>query len=418
MNSLSDLLHQHYAPLPQRNLAPGECQTAHGKKCALCYAGRIDYAAELQQKQKAVTEFLNRVKFGVPVRPLIASPAGRRYRTVSKRKAFLVNRQFSLGLIGVEEDTLKSFPLTVERCMIEPNIHADVYRTTQEYLQKKENLSLAEEFNYVIVKGNDAEAAVIFNMNHFSSANRKEINRLSKHLTHKVKNIAGVFVFTDEERSRYYLRGNPRKDDRVNPKPLTKIFGKEKLFHKVGNTKFLHSPLSFTQTNHAILEPFTTAAKNFLALTRNDTLVDLYCGYGLFTLHLASDVRKSVGIEMSRTSIHDAVDNARINKIPNATFITADITAAALRKHMKPETSNLKVLLDPPRSGTADGVIELIADRKPEKVLHIFCNAGIIEKELKRWTNSGYSPAAVQPFDMFPGTSDIEVIVLLQKTFS
>ncbi|MEW5800367.1 MAG: methyltransferase domain-containing protein [Bacteroidota bacterium] len=415
MNSLSELLTQHYSKLPQRALNPGECQTVNKKQCTLCFAGRIDYSTELSHKQKAVTEFLHGLKIGVPIRPFIASPAGRLYRTVSKRKAFLVNRQFSLGLIGVEEDTLKNFPLMVGHCVIEPKIHSDVYRVMQDYLQKKEHLSIAEEFNYAIVKGNDAEAAVIFNMNHFSSANRKEVNNLSKHLTHKVKNVAGVFVFTDEERSKYYLRGNPRKDDRVNPKPLTKIFGKEKLFHKVGNVKFLHSPLSFSQTNHSILESFTTTAKNFLALTKNDTLVDLYCGYGLFTLSLASDVRKTIGIEMSRTSIHDAVDNIRINKITNAAFIAADITSATLRKYLKPETSNLKVLLDPPRSGTAEGVIELIADRKPEKVLHIFCNADIIEKELKRWGKSGYTPAAVQPFDMFPGTGEIEVMVLLHK---
>ncbi|MBI2428297.1 MAG: class I SAM-dependent RNA methyltransferase [Ignavibacteriales bacterium] len=369
----------------------------------------------MKYKQQAITEFLNSLKIGVPIRPLIASPQGRTYRTVSKRKAFLVNRQFSLGLIGVDDDTLKNFPMTIGQCVIEPRVHAEVYRTMQEYLQKKEHLSLAEEFNYVVVKGNDTESAVIFNMNHFSSSNRKEINHLSKHLTHKVKNIAGIFVFVDEERSRYYLPGTPKKGNQTNFRPLTKIFGKEKLFHKVGNTKFLHAPLSFSQTNHSILEPFVTTAKTFLSLNKEDVLYDLYCGYGLFSLTLASDVRKVIGIELARTSINDAIDNVRINKITNAKFIPADITAETLRKYLKPETTNLKFLLDPPRSGTLPDVIEMIGEQKPEKVLHIFCNSDIIEKELKRWSKSGYAPAAVQPFDMFPGTTEIEVMILLQR---
>lgn len=415
MKSLADILSHHYSPLPQRPLKAGECQTAQKKRCSLCIAGKIEYSTEFHHKQQAVMEFLQSLKLGVPIRPLIQSPVGRMYRTVSKRKAFLANKQFSLGLIGVDDDTAKNFPMTVHHCMIEPRIHNQVYDVVQRYLQKREHFSLAEEFNYVIVKGHDAEAKVIFNMNHFSSANRKEVNSLSKHLTSKVQNITGVFVFTDEERSGYYLRGNPQKNDRLNTKPITKIFGKEKLFHNVGNTKFLFSPLSFTQTNHSILNLFVSTARNFLDLTKNDTLIDLYCGYGLFSLCFAPAVRKVLGIELSRSSIADAIDNIRINNIINAKFISADITVESVRRFIKPEAGNLKLLIDPPRNGTADGVIEFLAQQQPEKVVHIFCNSTIIDREVTRWKNSGYSVVAVQPFDMFPGTNDIEVMMLFKR---
>jgi len=415
MKTLAEILSHHYSPLPQRQLKAGECQTPQKKRCSLCYAGKMEYSTEFPHKQKAVMEFLQSLKFGVPIRPLIQSPVGRMYRTVSKRKAFLVNRQFSLGLIGVNDDTAKNFPIAVHHCMIEPRIHNQVYDVIQQYLQKREHFSLAEEFNYVIVKGHDAEAEVIFNMNHFSSANRKEVNSLSKHLTSKVKNIAGIFVFTDEERSEYYLRGNPKKNDRVNTTPITKIFGKEKLFHNVGKTKFLFSPLSFSQTNHFILDILVSTARNFLDLTKKDTLIDLYCGYGLFSLCLAPDVHKVISIELSRSSIIDAIDNIRINKITNTKFVSANITVESLRKHIKPGSGSMKLLIDPPRHGTAEGVIEFLAQQQPEKVVHIFCNSSIIESEVVRWKKSGYSVTAVQPFDMFPGTNDIEVMVLFTR---
>jgi len=76
------------------------------------------------------------------------------------------------------------------------------------------------------------------------------------------------------------------------------------------------------------------------------------------------------------------------------------------------ESKQLKILLDPPRSGTAEGVIEYIASQNPEKVVHIFCNSEIIEKELGRWKKSGYIPDTTVPFDMFPGTNEIEIMVI------
>jgi tRNA/tmRNA/rRNA uracil-C5-methylase (TrmA/RlmC/RlmD family) len=80
---------------------------------------------------------------------------------------------------------------------------------------------------------------------------------------------------------------------------------------------------------------------------------------------------------------------------------------------MKSSRGNDAILLDPPRSGTDKEVIEYIAARKPTRVLHIFCNVDIMPNELKRWTESGYSITRAIPFDMFPGTSAIEMMVLL-----
>ncbi len=77
---------------------------------------------------------------------------------------------------------------------------------------------------------------------------------------------------------------------------------------------------------------------------------------------------------------------------------------------MKPQDV---ALLDPPRAGTMAGVIEALAARRPAKVLHIFCNIDIMPAELKRWEKGGYATSRVVPFDMFPGTSSMEIMVLL-----
>lgn len=424
LTSLSALLTNAASGHPSRRLNGRECLTSKEQRCSLCFSSKIDYETELTAKQQAITEFWNSLETSIPCEPLITSPLGRRYRTVSKRKAFIVGKRFFLGLIGVDDESSKSYPMDIEDCAIEPSSHAHIYSVIQEMLQRKEESNLVKEFNYVIVKGDDREAIVILNMNHFSSANRREVNALSKSLTFKAKNVTGVYVFVDEERSKYYLSGTPRKGAQSNPKPLTKIFGNDKLFHKLGSIKYLYSPLSFSQTNHSILDPFVGTAKEMLALTKQDIIFDLYCGYGLFSVSFASGVRSVTGIELSRSSINDAVENAQRNKMNNIRFQAADISVDTLPRFFGEKLhaqmrdnagKGLKFLIDPPRNGTSEEVIEYLAEQGAEKIVHIFCNAEIIGKELRRWKNSGYVPVKVQPFDMFPGTSEIEMMVLLER---
>ncbi len=424
MTSLSELLTKAASTHPARHLNNGECQTTNEQRCSLCFSSKIDYETELKTKQSAVNEFWNSLGTGISCEQLVTSPLGRRYRTVSKRKAFIVGKRFFLGLIGVDDDSARSYPMDIVDCAIEPTSHAHIYSVIQDMLQRKEQSNLVKEFNYVIVKGDDREAIVILNMNHFSSANRREVNALSKSLTFKAKNVAGVYVFVDEERSKYYLSGTPRKGAQSNPKPLTKIYGNDSLFHKLGNNKYLYSPLSFSQTNHSILESFVGTAKEMLEVKKQDILYDLYCGYGLFSIAMAAEVRSVTGIELSRSSINDAVDNARRNKMNNIRFQAADISAETLPRffgeklHTQLRDSagkGLKFLIDPPRNGTSEDVIEYLAEQAPEKIVHIFCNADIIGKELQRWKQSGYLPVKAVPFDMFPGTNEIEMMVLLQR---
>lgn len=423
MNKVAELLAHRASQNSPRTLHEGECQTPKQHRCTLCFSSRIDYTAELLHKQKVIHESWNTLETGIVCDPLVISPSGRHYRTVSKRKAFIVGRQFFLGLIGVNADSAKSFPMDIGECVIEPKSHALVYTIIQEILQRKEQSTLVKEFNYVIVKGDERETIVIFNMNHFSSSNRREVNALSKSLTTKAPTVKGIYVFVDEERSSYYLSGTPRKGVQSNPKPLTKIYGNEKLFHKADGLKFLYSPLSFSQTNHSILDSFIATAKDFLSLSNEDILYDLYCGYGLFSLSMAAHVKKVTGVELSRSSVNDAIDNAKRNKLMNIRFHTADISADNLPRffhfreipHLSSNTGNVKILLDPPRNGTSEDVIEFLAEQQPQKVVHIFCNSDIIEKELRRWKQCGYSPVRARPFDMFPGTNEIEMMVLFEK---
>jgi tRNA/tmRNA/rRNA uracil-C5-methylase (TrmA/RlmC/RlmD family) len=410
MSTFSEVLHNETAHLPLRHLATNECRTPQGKRCELCSASRIDYDVECTVKSNALRLYWEAMQLPGVLGPLVRSPKGRQYRTVSKRKIFVSKGKFTLGLLGIDESRSNSFGIEIGDCVIEPTTHAAVYTAVSAYLAKSEHRDIAELLTYVIVKGSQEEFTVILNTASYSPHERQMFTSFSKYLTKHVPAIVGVFVFVDAERSKYYLSGNAAAQKK-RQLVLHKLFGNAALFHAVGPKKFLYSPLSFSQTNHSILEEFTSMAGAMLRLDKKDHLYDLYCGYGLFSLCLAEKVQSVTGVEMSRDSIADAAANAKRLHAAQSRFVASDIADEALPRFMKHHGKGVKILLDPPRNGTKPGVIETIAEFRPERVVHIFCNIEIIGAELKRWEESGYTAAEAVPFDMFPGTDDVEIMV-------
>ncbi len=423
--SFSELLTKELSVLHQRTLTAGECQTAQGKLCTLCAAHKINYEEEYAAKNASLRKFLHSISLGEVAEPLVRSPLGRHYRSVSKRKAFRPKIRYAgqarpsqgvqFGLIGFDDEQETPSALSVEECVIEHGSHRVIYQTSQEFLSKPQNAVFAERFNYIVVKGNYEEQTVIFNLDSFDSVARKYANALSRILTRRVPSVTGVFVFIDEERSRYYLSQRSLQKRREQKILLQKIFGASEIFQKVNEKKFLYHPLSFSQTNPSILSSFVETISSLLLPSQQYHLLDLYCGYGLFSLCLADKVKSATGIEVSGEAVRNAINNSRRQKTLRCRFIASDISAESLEQIVHTNGSNTLVILDPPRKGTKPGVIEFLGAKKIERAVHIFCNVEIMEGELERWENSGYRVTRVVPFDMFPGTGDVEIAAALSR---
>ena len=393
-----------------RPLKEGECQSPQGSRCTLCHAVDLTYEEEVSLKEEALQTHWKE-HFSLPLLSrLVASPFGRGYRTVTKRRAFHVRGSVRLGLIApAEEGSYK--PFDVVECAIEPEGHAPIYRKVQEILEKPYAQPLADVLSYMIIKGNYMEYAVMINVRKVSPDVARAVNTLSKSLTHIFPAITSVFLYQDESSGRYYLgRSNKGKQPTVR-----KVFGKPDIHQRICGRSFLYSPLTFSQVNQSIADVFVTCAGELLALDKATTLLDLYCGYGLFALCLADKSHSVLGVEVSPEAIASAIHNAKRQKISNVRFLRSNITADSVARMIQPAHGRTVVLLDPPRSGTAEGVIECIAARKPARVVHIFCNIDIMPAELTRWTDDGYALTKAIPFDMFPGTSSIEMMVLLER---
>lgn len=409
--SFNDLLtgRIHTAGVPPRNLEKGECQSPSSQRCRLCTASTLHYLDESRIKNLALHDFWEEHSLRIPADPLHPSPLGRGYRTVTKRKVSFDGKNVRLGLIDPSE-TGSGGIFNPVSCAIEPADHALIYKTIHDAIRKPYARPLAEQLSYVIVKGSYVEFTLILNVKEISTPLVRATNTMSKSLSHAVSRIVGVFLYEDPSGGRYYLgTSNPGGGQTVK-----KIFGKSEIFQRVLDKTFLFSPLSFSQVNQSLVGPLIKVAGDLLGLSPDSTLFDLYCGYGLFALSLAEKAGTVVGMERSAASVASGKENAQRLRATNVRFIRNDITPESLLNAMKNCRPSDAVLLDPPRGGTAEGVIETLAARRPGRIVHLFCDIDIMPAEIRRWEASGYVQEKVIPFDMFPGTSAIEVVTLLR----
>jgi len=192
-------------------------------------------------------------------------------------------------------------------------------------------------------------------------------------------------------------------------------YGTPFLEEKIGEFTFRISPESFFQTNTAQARVLYEKISEMVDLSSSDTLLDLYCGTGSIGLFLSKKVNRIVGIEENSQAIENANENAKINSIPNASFLCGSVQNMLKTFTIKPDV----VILDPPRSGMVPKAIVRLLDLKAPRMVYVSCNPATLFRDLKDIAAGGYHIEAIQPVDMFPNTFHIELIIKLklQKNF-
>ncbi|RWX45061.1 23S rRNA (uracil-5-)-methyltransferase RumA [Candidatus Electrothrix aarhusensis] len=142
------------------------------------------------------------------------------------------------------------------------------------------------------------------------------------------------------------------------------------------------------------------------------TVLDLYCGMGNFSIPLGLCGGTVTGIEGNRESIRWAEKNAQQTGIL-ARFLVADVRAALKQLVNQGEKVDC-ILLDPPRSGVGKDII-LLSRLEPEKIIYVSCDPATLARDLNLLRPHGYVVTQVVPVDMFPQTSHVESVVLLER---
>lgn len=218
------------------------------------------------------------------------------------------------------------------------------------------------------------------------------------------------------------LSSNTAKTNVIMGDTIRLLWGQEFITDYIGEIKYQISPLSFYQVNPVQTEKLYGLALDYAGLTGNETVWDLYCGIGTISLFLAKKAKQVYGVEIVPQAIDDARNNAKINDITNAEFYVGkaeEVLPEYYKEYEKThngETAHADVIVvDPPRKGCEESLLQTIVDMQPEKVVYVSCDSATLARDVKFLRAKGYELKDVTPVDQFPHTVHVETVVLLSK---
>jgi 23S rRNA (uracil1939-C5)-methyltransferase len=183
----------------------------------------------------------------------------------------------------------------------------------------------------------------------------------------------------------------------------------------VKDKSILVSPQGFFQANNSLTEKLVDEVVSMCSLSGQETVLDAFCGSGLFSLFLAAEAKKVYGIEMDPEAVAFARINLNEAGYVNTTIINGDV-AAMMKKRITAAGSHVDVLVcDPPRLGLNPKAMAAIIEMQPAKIVYVSCNPATQARDMRVLANQGYMLKRLQPIDMFPQTAHIEVVGLMEK---
>jgi 23S rRNA (uracil1939-C5)-methyltransferase len=171
----------------------------------------------------------------------------------------------------------------------------------------------------------------------------------------------------------------------------------------------------FFQANRFLVSRLVDDVVETSALSGRETVLDAYCGSGLFSLFLAPKARRVYGIEMDGEAIHCARRNHRQAGLPNAAFIRGDAGEILLKDFVETQRHVDVLILDPPRTGCDPALLSGLVKLKPARIVYISCNPATQARDIRHLLDHGFTLISLKPYDMFPQTAHIEVVALLES---
>jgi tRNA/tmRNA/rRNA uracil-C5-methylase (TrmA/RlmC/RlmD family) len=397
-----------FSEILRRGFDAARCQVQEGPGAHIEPLAHLTYEAEVRLKNAALGEFWRVNGLGGRPENLIPSPMPRNYRTTTKRR--VVHHGTLISLAMGEKDGLRIPAGFTSR--LEPQEHHRIYDAVRHAAKSPTFRPLANALNFVAVRGTYDAFCVILNVKKLDAAIVRRLKGLADQLKASELKVLSCIAFVGPADSRFYLDNAAPSTGSVKTKTL---FGPDFIRATFDGVRYHYSPAVFCQINHSLVPRLLSTARDLLAPSMEHHLIDLYCGYGLFTRFLAPDCAHAAGVESDSLAISFAQGNCEHAGVGDQVRLrVCRIDAASLPQHLPRRGCHEElVLLDPPRLGCAPGVIELLAQREPARVLHLFCGMEEIPRHLREWYASAYHVSRVVPLDMFPGTPNLEVAVLL-----
>ncbi|WP_079505824.1 23S rRNA (uracil(1939)-C(5))-methyltransferase RlmD [Mesobacillus jeotgali] len=202
---------------------------------------------------------------------------------------------------------------------------------------------------------------------------------------------------------------NSKKTNVIMGDKTEVLWGSEVIYDYIGDIKFAISARSFYQVNPEQTKVLYDKALEYAELTGEESVIDAYCGIGTISLFLAQRAKKVFGVEIVPEAIEDAKRNAELNEITNAEFAVGEAETVIPAWYKQGNSADVLVV-DPPRKGCDEALLQTIIDMKPKKVVYVSCNPATLARDLRILEDGGYKTVEVQPVDMFPQTTHVECV--------
>lgn len=211
----------------------------------------------------------------------------------------------------------------------------------------------------------------------------------------------------------FYLSINPRRNNHRILKPRL-IFGQEKIEEQMGDKRFLISPQSFFQVNSKQAYQIYQDAKALVKKVSPSSIIDLYSGISTTSILMSDLAEKILSVEIVQAAVEDGKENAKLNGIQNIDFLQGD--AGQIIKDIELDLESPLLLVDPPRKGLDQAIIEVIGQSSIDNVIYISCNPATLARDIKGFKDYGFKLKHIKGYDMFVNTLHVEALVLMIRT--
>lgn len=371
--------------------------------CGGCDFWHMDYEEESRLKADRVRSSLNRIGGeSLEEIPILSAPTCYGYRNkaqypVSSQKGRVFAGFFKAGTHQVVEN---------EKCLILPKESDLVKNLVIDYVNHY-RISAYDEttgkglLRHIYVRRGAVSGQVLVCL----VVNGRKL----PHTEDLVKRLQAVPGFTS-----LVLSVNTKAGNTVLGEEFITLYGPGYIEDTLCGLTFRLSARSFYQVNHHQAQRLYDAAIAQAEITKNDLVLDLYCGVGTITLAMAKAAGKVIGVEVVEQAVDDAKENAKRNGIENAEFFCGDAGKAALaleEQGIRPDV----VVVDPPRKGLNADTIEALHRMSPRRIVYVSCDPATLARDVALLKERGYVLKNAQAADLFPRCSHVESIVCLTK---
>ncbi|WP_102347862.1 23S rRNA (uracil(1939)-C(5))-methyltransferase RlmD [Bacillus sp. Marseille-P3661] len=372
-------------------------------QCGGCQLQHMSYAAQLAYKKKQVSDVLTRIGKleNVNVHDVLGMEDPWRYRN----KAQVPVGEREGGLVAGFYQQRSHNIINMDRCLI----------------QVEENDEIVQGVK-VIAEQNGVSA-------YNEQTHRGDLRHIMTRYGRHTKDVMVVLItrssklpnqdkIIDEIKKRYpqvksiVQNINKKRTNVIFGDETKLLWGEEYLYDYIGDIRFAISARSFYQVNPEQTKVLYNKALEYAELTGEETVIDAYCGIGTISLFLAQKAKKVYGVEIVPEAIEDANRNAKLNGMTNVEYEVGQAEVVIPKWYENGIKADV-IVVDPPRKGCDESLLQTIIDMKSKRVVYVSCNPGTLARDLRILEAGGYKTTEVQPVDMFPHTTHVECVAQL-----